>query len=67
MSSSELTSETLLAVVDLEDHSLQFLDSAYPETCRICKNIQTYIEGQTAELTSVKLSYLTRQLMDGCR
>ena len=63
MSASEIATETLLAVVDLEDHSLIFLDGAYKETCRVCKKIQAYLGKQTSEQLRVKLSHLTKLLV----
>ena len=63
MSASELSTETLMAVIDLEDHSSLFFEGAFSETRKICKKIHFYLEGQTEEQTSVKLSNLTKQLL----
>lgn len=52
-------------MVDLEEHSLSLMDANYKETVRMCRNIQSYIESQTEELPSIKLSHLTSLLLKG--
>lgn len=47
MSQEELSSETLLAVVDLEDNSLHFLENSFKEVCYLCEKIQNFVESET--------------------
>jgi hypothetical protein len=62
MNEDELERESLIALVDLEDNSIRFIDSIYKETCFFAEKIQAYVDAQTEGNLSRKLAGLLAEV-----